>query len=142
MIRGIVTQVLQGVIQRVSAKVWGDGSVDNRELFQHYGVTSRPIEGAEVIFIRQGGQFIAVAEDDRRYRISLKEGEVALYDDLGQAVHLTREGIVISSGVIKSIGHSVIEGHAQVKTGKSGTFVDKTGKVITVRNGIVVGIDG
>lgn len=33
---------------------------------------------------------------DRRYRLQgLAAGEVALYDDLGQKVHLTRGGIVI-----------------------------------------------
>lgn len=33
---------------------------------------------------------------DRRYRLQgLKTGEVALYDDIGQCVHLTRGGILI-----------------------------------------------
>ncbi|GFO67875.1 baseplate assembly protein [Geomonas limicola] len=94
MIRGIVKSVMQGVIQRVSASVWGDGAIDNRELFQHYGFTSRPLAGSEVIFIRQGNHFIAIASDDRRYRIGLEEGELAIYDDQGQKVHLKREGII------------------------------------------------
>lgn len=94
MIRGIVKSVVQGVIQRVSATVWGDGSIDNRELFQHYGFTSRPKEGAEVIFIRQGGQIIAIGSDDRRYRISLENGEAALYTDEGDKIHLKRGRII------------------------------------------------
>jgi phage gp45-like len=97
MIRGIVKSVVQGVIQRVSATVWGNGAIDDRELFQHYGYSSRPLAGSEVIFIRQGNHFIAIASDDRRYRIALEEGECAIYDDLGQKVHLTRDGIVAAS---------------------------------------------
>jgi phage gp45-like len=43
---------------------------------------------------RSHGVTLMVA--DRRYRLAgLEAGEVALYDDLGQAVHLTRSGIVI-----------------------------------------------
>lgn len=94
MIRGIVKSVVQGVIQRVSATVWGDGAIDDRELIQHYGYTSRPKAGAEVIFIRQGGQFIVIGSDDRRYRISLAEGEVALYTDEGDKIHLKRNRII------------------------------------------------
>jgi phage gp45-like len=146
MIRGTVKRVTQGPIQRVSAKVWGDGSVDNRELIQHYGYTSRPAEGAEVIFIREGGQFIAIGSDDRRYRITLEEGEVALYDDLGQKVQLTRTGIVLESTLQVTIkspqivqdGHVTATRHVQTASGRSGTFF-ASGKTVTVRNGLIVG---
>lgn len=108
MIRGIVTGVVQGVIQRVSAAVWGDGTIADRELFQHYGYTSRPKAGAEVIFIRQGGQIIAIGSDDRRYRISLEDGEVALYTDEGDKVHLKRGRIIEIVGGEKVIATTKI----------------------------------
>jgi phage baseplate assembly protein V len=99
MIRGIVKSVVQGIIQRVSAygrpdAIGGREEINDRELFQHYGFTSRPLAGSEVIFIRQGNHFIAIASDDRRYRITLEAGELALYDDQGQKVHLKRDGII------------------------------------------------
>lgn len=69
------------------------------ERFQEYGITSVPHDGAEAVVTAVGGaraHLVAIAVDDRRYRMtSLKTGEVAIYDDLGQSVHLTREGIVI-----------------------------------------------
>jgi len=108
MIRGIVKSVVQGVIQRVSASVWGDGTIDDRELFQHYGYTSRPKGGAEVIFIRQGGQIIAIGSDDRRYRISLEEGEVALYTAEGDKIHLKRDRIIEIVGGEKIIATTKI----------------------------------
>lgn len=70
------------------------------ERFQQYGMTSVPHGGAEALVAAVGGaraHLVAIAVDDRRYRMaSLKTGEVAIYDDLGQSVHLTREGIVIT----------------------------------------------
>lgn len=95
MIRAIIKSVVQGTIQRISATAWGD--IDDREYFQHYGLTSRPKAGGEAIFIRQGNNIIAIASDDRRYRLALEEGEVALYDDQGQKVHLKRDGIEVES---------------------------------------------
>lgn len=69
------------------------------ERFQNYGLTSVPHGGAEAVVAAVGGaraHLAVLAIDDRRYRMSsLKTGEVAIYDDLGQSVHLTREGIVI-----------------------------------------------
>jgi phage gp45-like len=41
---------------------------------------------------------IVIAVEDRRYRLTGGEaGEVVMYDDLGQAVHLKRDRILISS---------------------------------------------
>lgn len=94
MIRGIVTSVVEGVIKRFSASGRPDETIENREYFQHYGFTSRPKAGAEIIIIREGGHFVAVGSDDRRYRIALENGEVALYTDEGDKVHLKRNRII------------------------------------------------
>ena len=119
MIRGIVISVLQGVIQRVNASAWGDGTIENRELIQHYGYTSRPKAGAEVIFIRQGGQFIAIGSDDRRYRISLEDGEVALYTDEGDKIHLKRNRIIEIIGGEKIIASTKV---AEINASESATI--------------------
>lgn len=85
-------------IQSVQVTLLGDAPAW-AERFQQYGVTSNPHPGAEVVVAAIGGaraHLVAISIDDRRYRLaSLKQGEVALYDDLGQAVHLTRDGIFI-----------------------------------------------
>ncbi len=73
---------------------------DGVERFQEYGYTSVPFPGAEAVMVSVGGNHdhgIVIAVDDRRYRLTgLQAGEVALYDDQGQKVHLTRSGIVIN----------------------------------------------
>lgn len=95
MVRGIVRGIVEGVVKRFSAS--GMIDVDNREYIQHYGLTSRPKEGAEVVYLVEGNVVIALASDDRRYRLKIEDGEVALYDDQEQAVHLRRDGIVVTS---------------------------------------------
>lgn len=77
-------------------------SEDTLEHFEPYGFTSRPQPGAEAVTVfidgdRSHGLCLVVA--DRRYRMTdFKEGEVAIHDDQGQSVHLTREGIVVKGG--------------------------------------------
>ncbi len=90
-IRGIIDAVVEGAIKRISLRgVAGEKLVD-REIFQHYGFTSRPLAGAEGITIREGNCFYVIAEDDRRYRIAIENGEVCIFDDQGQAVHFKRD---------------------------------------------------
>lgn len=108
MIRGIVTSVVEGVIKRFSASGRSDESIDNREYLQHYGFTSRPKAGAEIIILREGGQFLAIASDDRRYRISLENGEVALYTDEGDKIHLKRDRIIEIIGGEKIIASTKV----------------------------------
>ena len=98
MIRGIVTSVVEGVIKRFTASGRADETISNREYLQHYGYTSRPLPGAELIILREGNNIIAVASDDRRYRISLENGEVALYTDEGDKIHLKRGRIIEITG--------------------------------------------
>jgi len=94
MIRGIITSVLEGMIKRFSASGRTGETFTNREYFQHYGFTSRPLSGAEAIIIQEGNHLIMVASDDRRYRIAIEEGEVALYSSEGDHVHLKQGRVV------------------------------------------------
>ena len=126
MIRGIVRSVIEGVIKRFSAYGRGGETIDNREYFQHYGFSSRPLEGAELIIIREGGHFVACASDDRRYRLALENGEVALYTDEGDKIHLKRGRIIEIVGGEKIIASTKV---AEVTASESATV---TTPVLTV----------
>ena len=91
MIRGIVDSVVEGSIKRISGAGVAGETFSNREYFQHYGFTSRPLQGAECVWMREGNHIVAIASDDRRYRVEIEEGAVALYDDQGQKVLLGRD---------------------------------------------------
>jgi len=63
------------------------------ELFQHYGFSSAPLSGAEYLVIPVGGKSshsVVVASEDGRYRLKLQDGEVSLYTDEGDYVHMKR----------------------------------------------------
>lgn len=87
-------------IQSVQAEGLAD-EVMEAERVQNYGYTSVPHPDAEGVAVFPGGlrsHPLIIAVDDRRYRLKgLKPGEVAIYDDLGQVVHLTREGVRVQT---------------------------------------------
>ncbi|MDR2187039.1 MAG: phage baseplate assembly protein V [Azonexus sp.] len=86
-------------VQIVQVKLLAGEVRSGVERIQQYGLTTAPHAGAEAVFLSLGADRdhgVVIALDDRRYRLkNLRNGEVALYDDLGHKVHLTRDGIVI-----------------------------------------------
>lgn len=95
-LRSIVATVTDfpGLVRRW-AGVGRPGEVlAGREMYQHYGFCSYPLPGATGIALLHGSDVVIIAEDDRRFRISLLPGEVALYDDAGCAVHLKTGGVI------------------------------------------------
>lgn len=88
-------------IQQLQVRALAGEELDRVERHQEYGITSRPHPGAEGVMVSVGGlrgHSLVIAVEDRRYRLSgLQAGEVALYDDQNQAVHLKRSGIEITT---------------------------------------------
>ena len=73
------------------------GETVSGELFQHYGFSSAPLPGAEYLAVPVGGNSkhtVVVASEDGRYRITLQDGEVSLYTDEGDYVHMKRGRVV------------------------------------------------
>lgn len=93
-VRACITSVIEGAIKRFSGTGRPGETFTRREYFQHYGFSSRPKAGAEGLAIVRGNTVYLVASDDRRYRISLEEGEVALFSDEGDSVHLRRGNLM------------------------------------------------
>jgi phage baseplate assembly protein V len=88
-------------LQEVQITGFAGETIDGAERVQQYGFTSVPHAGAEAILLSIGGNRshpVVIAVDDRRYRLTaLEGGEVALYDDQDQKIHIKRDGIEISS---------------------------------------------
>jgi len=75
---------------------------DDLPVAQHYGIASRPQDGADAVVIFQSGdrsRGIVIAFNDRRYQLDLAPGEVALHDDQGQVVRLGREGVAVEGAL-------------------------------------------
>lgn len=86
--------------QTAGLKLIAGEKKENVEHLEPYGFTSAAQNGAEAVVLFPGGDRshgVAVVVADRRFRLKgLARGEVALYDDQGQSVTLTRAGIVIN----------------------------------------------
>ncbi len=79
-------------VQHVQAEALKGETMSQRERFQHYGFTSVPLEGAEMIGVAIGGvrgHTVWIADDDGRYRKKdLQPGDVALYTSQGVFIWL------------------------------------------------------
>lgn len=86
-------------MQRLQVRILAGEPKDNIEHIEPYGFTSCPQSGAEHVsafFDGDRSHGITLVVADRRYRLTgLAAGEMAIHDDQGQKVHLTRNGIVI-----------------------------------------------
>lgn len=89
-------------MQTLQVEMLAGEAKDRLEHFEPAGFTSCPKPGAEAVAAffdgdRSHGVVLIVA--DRRYRLTtLVPGEVAIFDDQGQKVHITRAGIVVDGG--------------------------------------------
>lgn len=106
--RVIISAIREGKIKRFDSTGVAGEQLDDRELFQHYGFTSAPQNGAEGVLIGIGNVLYLIAEDDRRYRISLQQGEVAIYTDEGDNIHFKRGKEIEISGQTKVVVTSPI----------------------------------
>lgn len=86
---------------KIQAKVLDGETLGNVKRVEPYGYSYLPHPGCEAyIFFPSGDRSygVALVLGDKKYQLELRHGEAALHDDLGQKVHLTRDGIVIEGG--------------------------------------------
>lgn len=98
--RAVLNAVYDGNKAQLVQASMLDGEVrDKMERMAEYGFTSNPKPGSQGVAVFVGGERghgIMIATCDYTCRMpGLASGEVAIYDDQGQSVHLTRDGIVV-----------------------------------------------
>lgn len=112
--RGIVTRVRDGEpLQLIQVRLQPGVAADDVQRVQEYGFTSHPHPGAEAVVGAvkgDAGHLVAIAIDDRRYRLkSLAQGEVALYDDQGNVIHIERGQIRVEAVTHVQINAPTVE---------------------------------
>lgn len=145
--RGTISRVDDAPkMQEVQVELLADETQEAVEHIQPYGLSSHPKPGAEVVMVALGGirsAGIVIAAGDRRFRLtSLAEGEVALHDDQGQKVHLTRDGIVIASvlGItIETDGDFTIAAEGAVSIDGASVTIASDGAVAVNSDDIAIG---
>ena len=139
-------------VQEAQLDLLADETRTGAQRFQEYGMTSHPHPGAEVITLSLGGareHMVVIAVDDRRYRLkALAQGEVALYDDRGAKVHLTRTGLELVDPVEVRISAPKIDLNAPLVIA-NGSPISRVGDNVNVGAGsssglwpLVEGADG
>lgn len=98
--------------------------LEGLEHFEPYGFGSRAVKGSEVLSVFFNGDRshgVVLVTADRRYRLRLEEGEVAVFDDQGQKIHLKRDGILVSTpkNLTAAVGgnfDATVTGTSKIKT--------------------------
>ena len=141
-------------MRELQVRLLADEVRDELEHVEPYGFTSEPKDDGKpeafAFFFdgdRSHGVVFAVA--DRRFRIrNMKPGEVAIYDDLGQKIYLTRGGIrletpgtltgVVGKDTTLTVGGSLsaeVSGPTSVKT----PSVEIDAKTVHITGALTVG---
>lgn len=120
--RAVLTLINDGTgLQEVQAKLLAGEVMGGLERVQDYGFTSVPLPGAEAVALSVAGHrshTLIIRADDRRYRLkALKGGEVAIYTDEGDSIHLKRGRLVqittqtlrIDAGMLVQINSPAVE---------------------------------
>lgn len=138
--RAIITALNDdGKVQTAQVKLL-DGEVrDGVEVLLQYGIHSRSPGQPEGVYVSVGGDRdhgVLINIADRQFRMTgLKNGEVALGDDLGQKVYLTRDGIVFDGAALpmtfKNTPKIRMETELLEVTGQIKDLCDTSGKTMS-----------
>ena len=124
-----VRSAFRGVLAMVSSDssvqfVQGEGlageTMQDNELFQHYGYTSNPPAGTMAVVLPVGGRTshgIVIATEHGTYRLkALQRGEVALYTDEGAKIVLKRGRVIETDCDVYRVNCKVHEVNATEKS--------------------------
>lgn len=134
-----------------------NGDVDDAEIWAPYGMSYNIPENSLCLFSQIGGDDgnIILLPDRSQDRIKgLKRGEVAYFNPLTRSRTIYKENTDISTTAEgptanlennanesrNNVNFLTVMGSASVGTGASGSFSSGEGKVITVQDGIIIGI--
>lgn len=101
--RRVMLMVSEGKIkktddkQKAQVEILSDEVRDALKILQQYGFVSRPVDDSDAVIIFKGGNRdggIIIATDNKEYRLEIEKGEVALYTDEGDYVHLKRGNLI------------------------------------------------
>ena len=95
--RGELKGLNKGAVQTAQINGLSDETLQKLELYQHFGFTSGPPPGSQVVIVPLEGQSahsIIVATEHGAYRLDVGSGESCFYNQWGAKVHLKKERII------------------------------------------------
>lgn len=151
--RAVIRSIVdRGGRQTAQVEVMKGELIDNTPRMQNYGMSSfPPVAGTDCLIGFLGGdrsQGIILVAESRKFRYqNLKEGEVVLYDDLGNVFLFGREGVSIVGKTRIDVTAPDVEvvasNSATVVSGGSSITIDGSGVAIVsprlTHNGVNIG---
>lgn len=136
--RAVVTLVNDAAkMQTLQLGLLADEALDGAEHWQPYGFTYKPHAGAEALVLAVGGHrahSVVIACADRRYRLTaLEDGEVAIYTDEQDKIHLKR------GNVIDIVTHT-LNINASTAVNFDTPVINTTGQIISAGDQVAAGI--
>lgn len=126
--------------------------ISGMERMQNYGMSSYPPPGGtDCLIAFLGGnreQGMIVVAENRTFRFkNLQEGEVAIFDDLGNVVHLMRDQVLVKAVTKARVEAPIVEVQAEtsatITAGASSIETTPAGVAITsprlTHNGVNIG---
>ena len=137
-----IRQTFLGLVARGGSKVlqlkgFSDETLQEVELIQQVGFSSYIPEGAKVVVLPLQGKTaksVVIATTGGKVVVNVETGQTCVFDQFGHQVLLGGSGVKIKGSVQTNLNVSV-------GTGVTGTFTSAMGQIITVANGIIVGIE-
>lgn len=144
---GKVALTNQGKTQSLQIETTKGETLDNVKFIEPYGFTAVPLNGSETVVVNigaNGANPIALVVGGRLFRLQdLKQGEVAIYTDEGDKIHLKRgreiavktTKFVIDADEIQMNGKVSISKTLDVEENikSKAEIADKTGNMTTIR---------
>lgn len=96
---GKVVLIKDGKTQKLQLKTLGGDVIDNAAFLEPYGLTAKPRKEESLALVLavagEASNTVVLNIHNRELRFkSLKEGEVCLYDEFGNFVHLKQDGVL------------------------------------------------
>lgn len=145
---GKIALVSSGKTQSLQVETTKGETLDSVRFIEPYGFTAVPVNGSETVVVNigaNGGNPVALVVGGRLFRLQdLKQGEVALYTDEGDKIHLKRgheiavktTKFVIDADEIQMNGKVSISKTLDVEENikSKAEIADKTGNMTAIRS--------
>ena len=109
MFRTLVKMVFPDKPMQTAQVILDDGTPkDDVECYEPYGITSTcpdddERESLTLTFDDDVSHCVSIMVGSRKLRMRVAKGEVALYDDIGQTVHLKRDMVLLKSPLLVKV---------------------------------------
>lgn len=144
---GKIALVSPGKTQSLQIETTKGETLDNVKFIEPYGFTVIPPNGSETVIVNvgaNGGNPVALVVGGRLFRLQdLKQGEVALYTDEGDKIHLKRGHEIAVKATKFVIDADEIQMNGKVSISKTldveenikskAEIADKTGNMTAIR---------